>query len=163
MTKKDAIEFHNELVKASTIPGKKFAYSVSKNLKTIQDKVIKGIETLNKNDAKYDEYNKARIDLCIRFAKKENGIPVIKQHTDGHREYHIEDDRKAAFEKESAKLKFGYGSAIKGRDNQNKNIEKSLEEEVEFDIHMVSYDELPDKINAQQIQALSVMILSEVN
>src|SRR5438045_742443 len=122
MKKKDIIGQWNVLQTVGDLKGASFSYAVAKNINQLKPEV-EALEKAIEESADFKEFEKKRIALALKYAKKENGKPVIE-----NKGYVLEDP--IAFEKEFKELKDEYQKTIDERESQFKDYKEILEEEV---------------------------------
>ncbi len=138
---------HQKLEEVSNLPGIKFAYAVSKNKQSIKTELslLQEMATASENYLKYDN---ARIELCKKYAKKdEKGTPILKDNS-----YDIED--REAFDKEIEMLQKENASVMDERETQMKELETFLDEEIEFELHKIKLEDVPQDITSIQMDGI---------
>ena len=127
----------------SGLPGVTFGYAVAKNF----GRVERGIKAHRKNMEMSDEYkafDELRTEICKAHAELgDNGKPKRVNN-----EYVIVPSKKAKFNKAVDVLKKNHPVAVKARENQADNFNKSMDEEMKNPVvlHKVSKDDLPEQI-----------------
>jgi len=112
------------------------------------DKAMKAAgDTKNMDDGlgeKYDEFNKMRIELCEKHAKKDpDGTAVTTFSQDGPR-YAIEDTEK--FTKDLEKLQKKFKAALDAREAQTEAVKEMLDAEAEYELPEVKMKDVPETI-----------------
>ena len=139
-----------EMVKG--LRGIKFAYARLKNKKLISDE-IKVFEDLLKPSDGFLEYDKKRIELCVKYSKKdEKGKSIIENNS-----YAGLTDNKE-FEKELGQLKEEYKEVMDERLKLLEEYNKMLEEEIELNFHKILLEDIPTDITGQQLELLMPII-----
>lgn len=126
------------------LPGVNFAHAVAKNLNLLKTEV-QALETARKASDEYTVFEKERIELAKKHAKKDDkGKPVIVGQN-----FEIEDME--SFESELATLKEKHKEAIEKREAQLKDFEDLLQKEVEINLHKISLEDVPQGITTKQM------------
>lgn len=129
----------------------KLVYAILKNLPKI-DAEIEVIKTADQPTETFMAFDEARVQLCVKFAKKtDDGQPVIVDNT-----FDIED--MPAFEVAIQELQAVHAEAVKERDAQITEVQRLLSEEVNLDLYQISVDDLPGDLVATQLEVLMPMI-----
>lgn len=136
------------------LKGVKFAYSIIKNKKKIEEE-IKLFEEVIKPSPSYEEYERKRIVLCeVHAEKDEEGRPVIV----GDKYKLVDVD---IFNIELEKLKGGYRDVIEDRISQINEYNKILEEDVIIDVIKINFSDLPTDITPNQLESIAFMVNME--
>ena len=161
MTNEVLTRFYMGLKNLANFTGVKFIWAVEKNELKLE-REVKALEKGIKMTEDYEEYEKARIELCKEHAVKDNNKkPITIDNELNLREgktYLMKDQ--IVFENELKKLRESkeHKEACKAREEQLKQWNKLLEEEQEHEIHFVDYEELPKTITKSQLSAIIEMI-----
>ena len=143
MKKKDVIGLYQGLNNVGLLKGARFTYAVARNLAELKVE----IEALQKSvepSKQYLEYDEKRVELAKKYAKKnEAGEAVLE-----NRDYVLED--KEGFNAAIVILQEEYKQALEEREQQVKEYEKTLDDDIDVKLYMLSPDSLPDDITAQQ-------------
>lgn len=154
MKRKDLYTHLQSLETVKDLKGVKFAYSILKNKKKIEEE-IKLFEEVIKPTTSYEEYERKRIVLCEIHAEKDTeGRPVIV----GDKYKLVDID---LFNEELEKLKGGYQEVIEERIEQINEYNKILDEEVIFDVIKINFIDLPSDITPKQLESIDFMVNME--
>jgi hypothetical protein len=151
MKRRDLYIYMQGLNSVTDLKGVKFAYSVIKNKKKIEDE-IKIFEEVIKPDPAYEEYELKRISLCeIHSDKDEDGKPIVI--ADKYKLTNVD-----IFNEELEKLKFNYKDIIDERMKQINEYNKILDETMVIDITKISFNDLPENITPKQLESIIFMV-----
>lgn len=135
------------------LAGRKFAYAVLKN----KEKIINEIKTFNtenapKSSKEYQEWEQGRMNACNKHCATCNGKPVIKDKKfvglKGNEE----------FEKAIEELKNKYKVVLEAYQKQVNEYNAKINEEIEFEIHQIDKEEVPEKISPKQLEDIKAMV-----
>jgi len=153
MKRKELFQLKQALESVSTLKGVKFAYSIAKNLQEVNNE----IEAVNKAMAPSEEfmkYEKERIKLNEECAEKtEDGNPKVENNN-----YVISPRNSGDYEKRMEELKKKHKKVLSERDEQIKEYQAHLEEDVDITLHKIQEDNLPSDITAEQISGILQVI-----
>lgn len=154
INKRKMIEIYGMLESLKDIKNTRFAYSVMRNIAAMKTE-FEIIKTLAKPNEKYIEFDKERIALCEKFAKKdETGKPVF---TDDKMRYVMESQDE--FNKELGLLTEKHKDIIEEYKNKSNELNTMLDnDEVEIKIYKIKNEYLPDSLNARQLEILAQII-----
>lgn len=125
----------------------KLNYYLNKNKIKINNELLK-INDLDKPSKKLVEFETKRTDLCKKYSfKDESGNVIIENET-----YKIKDI--SIFNKELKELKEEYKETILEREQQIKDFEDLLNEEIEFEFEKFSIDFIPDDLITGEQQTI---------
>lgn len=134
----------------------RFSYAVARN-KQILENVLKAVDEVLKKTEKYEEYEKERKDILVKYAKRDqDGEPILENIRVGNmvqRSYRIPgiDDKNHPVNLELEALKKKYKTEIDHRDKQVKEYEEFIEKEAEdVELHMVAWKLVPVEGLSQQ-------------
>lgn len=150
--RKDLMNMLNGLPQAGNLKGFKLAYAIARNKRALEQEQSALHAGLNPSDD-YREYDTKRIKLAKEYADKdENG----RYKKAGGRFVGLGANPKwdAVLEALQEECK----EAIDAYNKQNKDYEAALEEEIEFDMFMVSPEEVPPDVTVNQFDGLYLMI-----
>lgn len=151
MKRRDLYVYMQGLNSVIELKGVKFAYSVIKNKRKIEEE-IKLFEEVIRPEPAFEEYELKRIALCeIHSEKDEEGKPIII--ADKYKLVNVD-----LFNEELEKLKSNYEDVISERINQINEYNKILDEPMEVDIMKISFNDLPENITPKQLESISFMI-----
>ena len=155
MKRKDLVELNNVLHELSGEKHKvKFSFFVARNINKIKPE-IDAIIDVNKPCDEKQEYEKKRLDLCEKYAEKdENGRAKISNKN----EYVMGENQKI-FNEEMEKLKEEREIADKLEKDRISQFEEMLDEEVEFDGYKIKIDNLPEEIKPS---FLNVFLIADI-
>ena len=129
--KREFVALVNNIYKVQNLEGKAFALKASKNLILLQ-KALKDVEEAGKPDPEF-----------LNFAKQVNEIANENAEDSKERIDKLEEENK---------------ELVEGRQAQLAKVEEILKEELTVDLHVISEEELPDNITAQQLTGLQKII-----
>jgi hypothetical protein len=160
MTREELFKFGLGLSSVLGLRGVKFSFAVAKNLRKI-NKEIKDIKEALAPDEDYLLYDKERAGLAKKFAKKdEQGVEMKEAVPElGGERYIVENQ--SAFEDAINGLKEVHAEAVAVQDLKIEKYKDSLLEEIDFEIHKISMDEVPENITPAQMEAIHLMIFEE--
>lgn len=151
MKRRELYNYFQALNNVGDLKGVKFAYTIIKNKKVIEEE-IKDLEEVVKANPEFEKYEQERIQLCeLHSEKGEDGKALIDDQ-----KYKIIDQTK--FDSELESLKGNYGDSIKERFNQIDEYNKMLDEDIEMDIKKLNFDDLPENITTDQLESLTFMV-----
>ncbi len=150
MTKLDLVNLFQTLHQAKELKGIKFAYSVVKNINIIKPE-IEALQKAGEPSLGFTEYEKKRIELAKKFAKKDKGEPVI----DGN-SYVLEDKNK--FDKEWEKLKKEYSEELGKREWQIKQYNDLLLEDSDIKLHKIKIADVPQDISGKLLEGIFAVV-----
>ena len=151
MIRKDLYAYMEALSNVTELRGVKFAYTVIKNKKKIEEE-IKILEEVIKASEGFTIYEQERIRLCeINCEKDETGRPVISDN-----KYKIIDI--VEFDNQLNTLKSKYASDILGRENQFNEYNRMLEDEIQIVLSKIDYIDIPVDISISQLQSIEFMV-----
>ena len=157
LTKKQILELHATLVSCGDLRGAKFAYIVAKNILLLEPEV-QAIQKAYIPSKEFMEYDGERIKLAESHAEKVNGKPeIVKENNIDS--YNIKDKEK--FMVELKVLQAKYEPIIKAREEQIRDVDKILEEEVDVKLHTISTKDIPSDIQVKQMRDIFIMIEEE--
>jgi len=137
------------------LSGIKFAYAITKNKRKIQQE-LDTLKEIFKPIAEYDKYEQDRVKLCNELCDKdENNNPVIKNNQ------FVGLEKNEDFNKKVKILQETYKSAIEERENQIKEYNTLMSEEVEIELHKVKLVDVPQNISSKQLESIFVIIDEE--
>lgn len=153
MKRKDAIDLYNKLqgVKYHS-DSKIFSYALIKNIKIIEDEIMKLNEVIKPED-RFKDFEQERIGICQKHClKDENGNPIV--HSD---EYQIEDMNK--FNEDLIPIKEKYIDVLQHRQSQINTYNFMLDEDVKLDFVKVGPNDLPESITPNEIEDIYPILL----
>ena len=151
MKRKDLYMYMDALSNVTELKGVKFAYTVIKNKKKIEEE-IKLLEEVVKASEGFSIYEQQRIQLCeLHCEKDENGRPVISEN-----KYKILDVEK--FDGELGQLKDKYMSDILERERQINEYNRMLEEDIDINLSKLDFNDIPTDISITQLESIEFMV-----
>lgn len=153
MIKKDLINMYNIFEQLKQIKDVKFAYTIVKNKLKIKDEIT-AIQQISEPSKEYFEYESKRQKLikeyCIR--DEDGNVKMVN----GFATY-IPDKAHKAKEAVDNLIK-EYIDVIKEQNKKEVEIQKILEEEIDIDFIKINFNDLPQEINAEQLEVLFPII-----
>lgn len=158
-TRNKLYELHNSLKRCMDVKGEKFAYAIIKNKHKLES-FLKHHEEEYAELPKFIEFQmKLREIVKENAKKKKDGTYEFEDTIESgklEKKYVIKDQKK--FDKEEAALKKEYKDVIKEREKQLEDFQKSLDDEVEFDAHVIDRSQVPSDITANQLEGVVELI-----
>jgi len=151
MKKLDLVKLNKTIEKLKHIKDTKFQYLLLKNKAIIKDE-INTISEIAKVSSEFLEYDQKRINLAKKYAKKDESGEVIVEYNN------IVLADTASFTKEFTKLRKGYKKIMEAEEAKREEVDKILEEDIEFDFVKIDFDILPDELNQEDLENLQVII-----
>ncbi len=153
MKNKDIVQLYNNLKELGNLEGVKFAYFVVKNMKILQSEIAV-FEDIIKPSEKYVEYEQKRLDICKKYAEKdENGNCKIEN------DKFVGCENNEEFNKEIQQLNNEYAEVILKRNQQLKEIEQILEEENNnIKLMKIKVEDIPKNITVKQMMVINDLI-----
>lgn len=131
--------------------GKKFSYALAKNQKELENEGLY-LETILKHSDKYSEYDKKRMELRKKHAKKDkNGTELIMNNM-----FVLENQKK--YDKEAEDLQTEYKDEIETHEKHIEKFNESLLDEADFKFHLLEEKHLPEPILPNQLKGIFEMI-----
>ena len=150
MKNKDLFKLQNALNNVGRHTGAKFIYSVAKNLKMLESETQNILKAVAPSK-EYQEYDKKRVEICMKHAEDDNGKPKF---VDGN--FIIKDRKK--FDKEIEQLREEYKDVLKEHDKKVEEYKEFLEEESDYKPYQVSKDDLPPELTANELAGIFDLI-----
>lgn len=151
MTKNEIVELYNNLHQIKNLKGAKFNYAIAKNINILKPEV-EAIQETAKPREEFGTYDKARVELCKKHAKKDEAGEVMMKGND----FDIEDMR--AFSKELKKLQEEHKQALDDREAQMKELDTLLKEESTIELHKIALADVPEDITTVQMNSIFSII-----
>ena len=147
MKKKELFELYHGLKSVEKFSGVKFAYAVAKNLRNIEP-LLKEIEKDYLPSKEFLEFEEERLQIAKTFSNEQdnNMIWVPKEN--------IEE-----FSKLLEPIIEKYKDVINQKEINDREYQKIIEEEIEISLYKIHIDNLPNDINAEQIQSIMSIIM----
>lgn len=156
MTRSELMNLLNGFNIVNTLEGFKLAYAVARNKRALvaEQSLLK---KATKHSDKYKEYDTKRIELCQKYAlKDEAGKPKLTMGPTGMAYEGVNENPN--FQEDLKVLKEEHKESIDNQEKKQEDYAKMLEEEIEFDLYMVQSDQLPKNITVQQLDAIMPMV-----
>lgn len=152
-TRQEFFDIHNKLSILNKLTGVKLTYAIMRIKNTLAAE-IKAVNEMAKEEPGFTEYNQKRIEMVEKFCKRdEKDAPIIVDNN-----YTFEEGKKEEFEKELETLKASYQDDLDERDEQFKNIDKYVAEEVEISFWDVKSKYLPENITLEQMEVIAPFV-----
>ena len=150
-TKREAMALFIGLKKLANLKGVKFAYFVTKNMAALLPE-MKALEEVSAPSEEYQEFDKKRVELIKKFAKKNDkgGFNIV----DGNYELEDEKGMEEAFEVLKAENKEVWDA----RKEQEKEYTALLETPSEAVLHKINLDEIPADISVAQMLSITDLV-----
>lgn len=145
----------NALNGVSEIKGVKFAFTVLKNKKKIEKQVDEDKEIIQEILTATDEFKEfedKRLDLCkLHSNKDEDGEAIVVDE-----KFDLIDEK--LFNKEFDALKDEYAEPISEREQQLKEFQEIMNEEISITFAKLTFEDLPTDISEKQLESIEFMI-----
>jgi len=155
MKRKEINLYLKSLNEVSEIKGVKFAFSIFKNRKKLENQIEEDktiFEEILKPSDGFKEFESNRIDLCVKHSEKDdNGNPITEND-----QYKIID--MDLFNSELNNLSELYKNDIDIRYKQVSEYNKIMEEDIVIDFVKVDYNDLPEDVTEKQLRSIEFMI-----
>lgn len=151
MTNNELIELYSNLSALTSLKGAKFNYAVAKNISLLKPEV-EAIRSSVKHTELFEAYEKERIALCEKHAKKDENKNPIKESNN-----YVIDDLKA-FSEALKSLQEVHKEAMTEQEKQLADLETLLKAENTIELYKISLSDVPDEITTVQMNALYPII-----
>ncbi len=151
-TREYFLSIYNKLGNLGDLRGAKFSYTITK-IKDAIEPQLKKVREMAVMSEEYKEFDKKRIELNESHAKKDKKGEI--ETKDGR--YVIADQAK--FDKEVESLKKKYDKAIKEREQQAKDVEAFLKEEITLKLRTLPLAVVPDTITPDEMEIIKDIIV----
>jgi len=139
------------------LKGAKFTYGILKNIELLE-KEVKSLVEVSKPAEAFLSYDKDRVDLCVKFCKKdENGELLKKDSGNGQAEYDI-DINSEEWKDAITKLKETHSQALSDRDEQMKQYNELLDSELSIELNLISLNDVPNDISLDLMKIIKPFI-----
>ena len=129
------------------LPGVTFAYAVTKNKNILKPEIV-ALQEAEKPSDDYIQYDKKRVEIVKKYAKKdEKGKFIIVNN-----QYEIENLEE--FEKEFEDLQEKHSEVLEKRADQLKEVDNLLDKEVDITLHKVNIKDIPQSITTKQLESI---------
>lgn len=153
ITKKEILELWKVFKEVSKLQGKRFAYAILINEKKIKDEV-ETIQTIAKPSEEYAKYIKEQMQIVNEFAMKdERGNPIGDNGI-----YQLQPKRKDTAQFKLEQLNQKYKIEIEKQNKVNEEISTILNEEIDIDFYKISFDDIPEEVNKEQLEKLMLIV-----
>ena len=163
ITNQDVLEIYDALCKIDINPAPvKFSYGVSKNKKLLEADYT-GLKSLTQPSVEVLEFEKKRIDLCEKYASKNEEGQIQKKIIDENRfEYVFDEEEKSEFEKEIKILEEEYKEHLE-RFKKNITDFKTIlyEDSLIKELYKIELCHVPDAIDQEIMDVLHDVIFVE--
>ena len=154
MTRQEMLELWQGLPGLANLKGFKLGYAVARTKAKLKVE-IEAFEEALKPDAAFTEYEKKRLELCRKYAMKdERGEPLVQGN-----QFVFQD--RTEFEAQVEPLNEEYADAIAARTSQLEGYTASLREPIEVEVHTVAIADVPEDVTVQQMDTLIRLIKAE--
>jgi len=124
----------------------RFSYFLAKNKVALRTE-LEVMEEAQKPSESFLAYEQKRVETAQSFADKDaNGNPKV------HNGQYVIYDKRDEFEKEMAKLKTKFKTAIAAREKQVADYAVLLEEPVEISLSKIRFSQLPQQIESGYLE-----------
>lgn len=134
----------------------KMKYAIKKNKDLLKSEVDAVNEALNTNSKRFKEFEEKRMKIVAECAEKENG--QFKFLPDG-KSVTIKNDKIEYFTKSITVLREEYKEGLEERDNELKDFNNFIKEEVEIEVFKISNDIIPNDISQSAYETLFPLII----
>lgn len=137
--------------------GAKFAYAIIKNLELLgtEAKLIQSIYTVSDE---YKEYDKTRIDICERYAQRNEAGEVIKNWFDDKSFEYKLDTTNQEFLKEIEELTTKFNTVLKENNDKSVEYNKFLMEESLIKFVDIDINSVPEDITVELLSIIKPFI-----
>jgi hypothetical protein len=148
------VNIKNTLDKVSNYEGLDFAYTVFKNKRLIENKLME-VDFIKNVSQEIIEYENIRIGYCNQYSKKnQEGDPIIENEI-----YLIDEDKKDEFKSKMDELYEKYKPFIDDRQKQIELFNQKMNTEIDFDFVKLKKEQLSPRVKtANELEELSFMI-----
>lgn len=142
----------NGFKKVENLPGESLAWAIMRNKKAIEAE-LREVQKIVQLTPEIEKYENGRIAICKKYCEKnEKGGAVIKNGK------YAGLDENPEFEKAIDEYKKENQKVVNLIDQTQKNYEKAIKEEIEFDFYTVKKDNLPQNITPAQLEVISIFV-----
>lgn len=153
-TREYFLTLNQNLSYLGALKGSKFSFTISKNKEVIKPIIDKLKNKLIKQSDKFEEFDKKRVEINKKYAKlDEKGNPELVNE-----QYQILDDKKEDFNKEIDTLKEEYKDTLKEREDQKKELEAFLKEEITLEFKSIPLSIVPEDISVDEMDILAPLV-----
>jgi len=153
MLKSDLLVLNQNLNKLGNLSGVKFAYCVSRNLSLIKPE-IESLQKIVEPSEEYQKFDKERIEMVEKFAKKDEKGKAIQVNNN----YEIEEGKQEELDKEFGILKMEHQEAFDAREKQIAEYNELLKTELTIVLHKIALADVPQNITVQQMYGISDIV-----
>ena len=155
------VEGGEELRRISGIKNRKFSYPLFRT----QDLVSSEFKLFNKLKAPSKEiikYQKERIALCLKYCDKDKNNKPVTTIDDGKEVYVFSGKNKVKFDKETISFEKKNKEVLEEITEIDKEIIKTLDEQIEFEVYGIEQADIPDDISASELRIIKILLPDEV-
>ena len=155
ISREKAFKLNNLLKALKNIKNTKFAYAITKNTRLIDTEleIMKEIAQSGVPE-KLQEFESKRIDLIEKYAEK-NEDGTFKT-VNGN--YDVQGDNLVAFQTEYDTLTKEYVDTLAENEANNAKVDGMLKEDIDLTLIKVKFENLPDDLSAEELDALEPII-----
>lgn len=151
ITRQELFELWHGLFLLANLKGFKLAYAVARTKAKLKPE-IEALDEALKPDNAFQEYEKKRLNLCRKYARKDEfGEPIVQGNQ-------FVFENREEFEAQMIPLDDEYVNAIEVRKAQLEDYQKSLREPITVEVHQVSPDDLPQDLTVKEMEVLYLFI-----
>lgn len=162
LTRKEVIELNNGLLSNGNLSGIGFVYVISKNISILKpeiESIQKAREKASENSDGIKEYEKKRMDMAKKYAKKDPDGNPVTQRNGKALSYVI--DNEEMFNREFEKLRESYKDEITEKEKVEKEFNDFLDESINISLVPLHKDDLPHGINVNQLSSIFTIIIGQ--
>lgn len=150
--------FLNSLNTVKNLKGAVFAYAVGKNINKVTS-TLKELYESREYDEGFKKFQKERNELLLGFAKLDEDEKPIEKVTPQGTSYDFEDE--AEVEAAVNSLVAEHQEAVDAQQVLDDDFKNLMDEDIDFEIHKVKVEALPQDITGAQIASIECMIFEE--
>lgn len=139
------------------LTGVKFNFVINKNRNLLEHET-EDIKKSSKPSEKFQEFEQKRIELIREYSEKDEQGNIKFEDIDGGSKFTIPEKDKKKFQKELSDLSKGYDDVIQERNEQLKEYNKFLQEEVDLQFTTFKLEDISDQITGKQFRIISPFI-----
>ena len=154
ITRQSLLELWNNLSTLSDLKGFRLGYAIARTKAKLKHE-IEVLEESIKPDTSYQEYDAKRIELCRRFAKKDDKGESILQDNQ-----FVFGDNYGGFNEELLLLQDEFAKAIENRRQQIESFNDLMKEEITIEVHEITEADIPTDPapTVRQVEVLCYLI-----
>lgn len=154
-----ADQLTNNLERLKALKGAKFTYGLLKNIEILETEV-KSVMAFAKTTDEFMLYDKTRIALCEKYAKKDDTGMILKKAVSGGSnqfEYDI-DVESVEWKTAIALLREENVSVIETRDEQLKQYNELIEADSDIVLSLINLDDVPNDITLDLMKIIKIFV-----